>query len=131
MNQVLDARDPLGTRSTMIEEYLRKEKTHKHLIFVLNKVGVVKITVINLYCIYKIIALIFLLYKVDLVPTWVTQRWVAVLSQEVIVIIIASLDISLVQKYIFLMSGADNCIPRQPEPSFWQGCADQSVQATR
>ena len=69
----------------MIEEYLRKEKTHKHLIFVLNKVGVVKITVINLYCIYKIIALIFLLYKVDLVPTWVTQRWVAVLSQEVIV----------------------------------------------
>ena len=85
MNQVLDARDPLGTRSTMIEEYLRKEKTHKHLIFVLNKVGVVKITVINLYCIYKIIALIFLLYKVDLVPTWVTQRWVAVLSQEVIV----------------------------------------------
>jgi len=55
--QVLDARDPLGTRSTMIEEYLRKEKTHKHLIFVLN--------------------------KVDLVPTWVTQRWVAVLSQEV------------------------------------------------
>merc|ERR550534_1478335 len=55
--QVLDARDPLVTRSTMIEEYLRKEKTHKHLIFVLN--------------------------KVDLVPTWVTQRWVAVLSQEV------------------------------------------------
>ena len=36
---------------------MRKEKTHKHLIFVLN--------------------------KVDLVPTWVTQRWVAVLSQEV------------------------------------------------
>lgn len=57
ISQVLDARDPLGTRSTMIEEYLRKEKTHKHLIFVLN--------------------------KVDLVPTWVTQRWVAVLSQEV------------------------------------------------
>merc|ERR1719318_990588 len=40
----------------MIEEYLRKEKTHKHLIFVLN--------------------------KVDLVPTWVTQKWVAILSQE-------------------------------------------------
>jgi nuclear GTP-binding protein len=54
--QVLDARDPLGTRSTMIEEYLKKEKQHKHLIFVLN--------------------------KVDLVPTWVTQRWVATLSAE-------------------------------------------------
>merc|ERR1712012_299204 len=54
--QVLDARDPLGTRSAMVEEYLKKEKQHKHLLFVLN--------------------------KVDLVPTWVTQKWVAVLSQE-------------------------------------------------
>ena len=54
--QVLDARDPLGTRSTMIEEYLKREKQHKHLIFVLN--------------------------KVDLVPTWVTQKWVATLSAE-------------------------------------------------
>uniref|UniRef100_A0A1B0DG85 Nucleolar GTP-binding protein 2 n=1 Tax=Phlebotomus papatasi TaxID=29031 RepID=A0A1B0DG85_PHLPP len=54
--QVLDARDPLGTRSKFIEEFLRKEKPHKHLFLVLN--------------------------KVDLVPTWVTQRWVAILSQE-------------------------------------------------
>ena len=54
--QVLDARDPLGTRSAMVEEYLKKEKQHKHLLFVLN--------------------------KVDLVPTWVTQKWVAILSQE-------------------------------------------------
>jgi len=55
--QVLDARDPLGTRSAMVEEYIKKEKQHKHLFFVLN--------------------------KVDLVPTWVTQKWVAILSQEV------------------------------------------------
>ncbi|XP_059608670.1 nucleolar GTP-binding protein 2 [Phlebotomus argentipes] len=54
--QVLDARDPLGTRSRFIEEFLRKEKPHKHLFLVLN--------------------------KVDLVPTWVTQRWVSVLSRE-------------------------------------------------
>lgn len=54
--QVLDARDPMGTRSKHIENYLRKEKPHKHLMFVLN--------------------------KVDLVPTWVTKRWVAVLSSE-------------------------------------------------
>lgn len=54
--QVLDARDPLGTRSKHIEEFLRKEKPHKHLFFILN--------------------------KVDLVPTWVTQRWVAILSAE-------------------------------------------------
>lgn len=54
--QVLDARDPLGTRSAHVEDYLKREKKHKHLIFILN--------------------------KVDLVPTWVTQRWVQVLSKE-------------------------------------------------
>lgn len=54
--QVLDARDPMGTRSPYIEKYLKKEKPWKHLMFVLN--------------------------KCDLVPTWVTKRWVAVLSQE-------------------------------------------------
>lgn len=54
--QVLDARDPMGTRSKYIEEFLRKEKPHKHLFFILN--------------------------KVDLIPTWVTQRWVAILSAE-------------------------------------------------
>ncbi|XP_015667124.1 nucleolar GTP-binding protein 2 [Protobothrops mucrosquamatus] len=54
--QVLDTRDPMGTRSPHVEAYLKKEKPWKHLIFVLN--------------------------KCDLVPTWVTRRWVAVLSQE-------------------------------------------------
>lgn len=54
--QVLDARDPLGTRSPYLEKYLKTEKPHKHLIFILN--------------------------KVDLVPTWATQRWVAILSKE-------------------------------------------------
>lgn len=46
--QVLDARDPMGTRSKSIETYLKKEKPWKHLIFVLN--------------------------KCDLIPTWVTVR---------------------------------------------------------
>lgn len=54
--QVLDARDPLGTRSKLVEKYLRTEAPHKHLVFVLN--------------------------KVDLVPVWVTQKWVAILSSE-------------------------------------------------
>lgn len=54
--QVLDARDPMGTRSKLVEKYLRTETPHKHLVFVLN--------------------------KVDLVPVWVTQKWVAVLSSE-------------------------------------------------
>ena len=54
--QVLDARDPMGTRSKHIETYMKKEKAHKHMILLLN--------------------------KVDLVPTWVTQKWIALLSAE-------------------------------------------------
>lgn len=54
--QVLDARDPIGTRSKHVEAYLKKNAPHKHLIFVLN--------------------------KCDLVPTWVSSRWVRVLSEE-------------------------------------------------
>lgn len=44
--EVLDARDPMGTRCRRVEQYLRKEKAHKHLVLLLN--------------------------KVDLIPTWVT-----------------------------------------------------------
>ncbi|KAJ1916760.1 GTPase required for pre-60S ribosomal subunit nuclear export and maturation, partial [Tieghemiomyces parasiticus] len=53
---VLDARDPMGTRCKNVEKYLNKEAKHKHLVFLLN--------------------------KVDLVPTWVTARWVKLLSKE-------------------------------------------------
>jgi nuclear GTP-binding protein len=53
---VLDARNPDGTRCKQVEALIKKEKSHKHLIFVLN--------------------------KCDLVPTWITQRWIAILSQE-------------------------------------------------
>lgn len=55
--QVLDARDPMGTRSKHIEEYMRKEKAYKQLVFVLN--------------------------KCDLVPNWSTAGWVATLSKVV------------------------------------------------
>ena len=37
----MDARDPLGTRCRSIEEYIRKEAPHKHLVFVLNKTDLV------------------------------------------------------------------------------------------
>ncbi|KAK9359665.1 NUC091 domain-containing protein [Lipomyces starkeyi] len=53
---VLDARDPLGTRCQSVEQYIKKEAPHKHLIFVLN--------------------------KCDLVPTWVAAAWVKSLSKE-------------------------------------------------
>lgn len=38
---VLDARDPIGTRCTSVEQYMAKETPHKHLIFVLNKCDLV------------------------------------------------------------------------------------------
>ncbi|KAJ1032491.1 hypothetical protein NDA16_000515 [Ustilago loliicola] len=53
---VLDARDPMGTRCRSVEKHIRDDKPHKHLVFLLN--------------------------KVDLVPTWVTARWVKILSKE-------------------------------------------------
>lgn len=43
--QVVDARDPMGTRSKHIEEYLRKEKPYKHLILILNKCDLVPVGV--------------------------------------------------------------------------------------
>eukprot|EP00658_Telonema_sp_P-2_P009792 TRINITY_DN13641_c0_g1_i1.p1 TRINITY_DN13641_c0_g1~~TRINITY_DN13641_c0_g1_i1.p1 ORF type:complete len:641 (+),score=252.65 TRINITY_DN13641_c0_g1_i1:202-2124(+) len=53
---VLDARDPMGTRSPFLEEYMRKEKKYKHFVFVLN--------------------------KCDLIPLWATARWLQILSKD-------------------------------------------------
>ncbi|CCO28708.1 guanine nucleotide binding protein-like 2 (nucleolar) [Rhizoctonia solani AG-1 IB] len=52
---VLDARDPLGTMCKSVTDYLRKEKSHKQVVLLLN--------------------------KCDLVPTWVTARYVSLLSK--------------------------------------------------
>lgn len=54
--QVLDARDPMGTRSRYVENFIKRRCPHKHVIFLLN--------------------------KADLVPTWVSSRWLRVLSRE-------------------------------------------------
>merc|ERR1712232_1311179 len=53
---VLDARDPMGTRCQMLEREMRKNHPHKHIVFLVN--------------------------KVDLVPTWVSRRWVQELTKE-------------------------------------------------
>jgi nuclear GTP-binding protein len=54
--QILDSRNIPGTRSIHIENHLRKNSPHKHLVLVLN--------------------------KCDLVPTWATKKWVKLLSKE-------------------------------------------------
>ncbi len=51
---VIDARNVPGTRCTMIENHISKNASHKHLVFVLN--------------------------KIDLVPNWVAKRWIGELS---------------------------------------------------
>ncbi|KAK9676505.1 hypothetical protein RND81_11G081800 [Saponaria officinalis] len=54
--QVLDARDPQGTRCYHLEKHLKESCSHKHMIFLLN--------------------------KCDLTPTWATKGWLSVLSKE-------------------------------------------------
>jgi nuclear GTP-binding protein len=53
--QVLDARNVPGTRCEHVENHIRKNASHKHLIFVIN--------------------------KCDMVPNWVTKKWVQKLSE--------------------------------------------------
>lgn len=54
--QVLDARNPLGTRCKYLESFMKRECPHKHLVLLLN--------------------------KCDLVPTWATSRWLRILSRD-------------------------------------------------
>ncbi|KAI5061458.1 hypothetical protein GOP47_0023963 [Adiantum capillus-veneris] len=54
--QVLDARDPQGTRCHHLEKHLKENCKHKHLVLLLN--------------------------KCDLVPSWATKGWLHVLSRE-------------------------------------------------
>jgi len=53
---IIDARNVPGTRCTMIERHIRDNASHKHLIFVLN--------------------------KIDLVPNWVAKRWMGELAKD-------------------------------------------------
>lgn len=53
---VLDARDPQGTRCLQLEQEIKKNRSGKHVLFLIN--------------------------KVDLVPTWATRRWVQELTKE-------------------------------------------------
>lgn len=53
---VIDARDPNGTRCYHVEEHLKKHCPQKHIVLVIN--------------------------KCDLVPTWVTKKWVNHLSKD-------------------------------------------------
>lgn len=53
---IIDARNVPGTRCNMIERHIRDNASHKHLVFVLN--------------------------KIDLVPNWVAKRWMGELAKD-------------------------------------------------
>eukprot|EP00915_Cephaloidophora_sp_WS-2016_P008718 GHVH01012169.1.p1 GENE.GHVH01012169.1~~GHVH01012169.1.p1 ORF type:complete len:524 (+),score=81.81 GHVH01012169.1:56-1627(+) len=53
---VIDARDPMGTRCRALENHIKADKPNKHQILVLN--------------------------KVDLVPNYITEKWIKLLSKE-------------------------------------------------
>lgn len=54
--QVLDARDPMGTRSRYLEGFMKRQCPHKHMVLLLN--------------------------KSDLIPTWASARWLHILGKE-------------------------------------------------
>ena len=54
--EVLDSRDPIGTRCKYVETYINKNCPHKHIVYILN--------------------------KCDLVPTWVTASYIKLLSKD-------------------------------------------------
>ena len=54
--EVVDARNVPGTRCEHVEKHVKKNASHKHLVIVIN--------------------------KCDLVPSWVTRKWVKILSKD-------------------------------------------------
>jgi nuclear GTP-binding protein len=54
--EVVDARNIPGTRCYHIEKHIKKNASHKQVIIVIN--------------------------KCDLVPSWVTRKWIKLLSKE-------------------------------------------------
>ncbi|CAG8596840.1 15340_t:CDS:2, partial [Acaulospora morrowiae] len=84
---VLDARDPIGTRCKNVEQHIKKDAPHKHLIFLLN--------------------------KCDLVPTWVTNHVNIVISTRVHVAIIsqARSELLLIER-VTCFEGVESKPPR-------------------
>lgn len=76
--EVLDARDPLGTRAYHVENHLKKQ----YVIFVcLSELALLfTLTFAGYSMRHK--QLILLLNKADLVPTWALKRWLHILSKE-------------------------------------------------
>lgn len=92
--QVLDARDPQGTRCYHLEKHLKEHCKQKKLILLLNKVGILMFwyaldfmyptTLLLDSSYWKYIFILIL--QCDLIPESVTKRWCKVLSGEYITV---------------------------------------------
>ncbi|OEH73899.1 nucleolar GTP-binding protein [Cyclospora cayetanensis] len=71
--QVVDARDPMGTRR--LERYLKGQRSAKHLVLVINKAS-------NLRTIKRSTEMLRPNVEVDLVPPRVARHWLQQLSKE-------------------------------------------------
>lgn len=59
--QVLDARDPEGTRCRFLEQHIRKNARHKHLLLLLNKCDLVSDLLLPNSSMYKQLVMLMLL----------------------------------------------------------------------
>jgi len=75
--QVLDARDPMGTRSKYIEQTLKKNSPHKHMILVLNKCDLVPV-----WATVRFLKINYWVLRYNFDPAFSKVRWVGILSQE-------------------------------------------------
>ena len=95
--QVIDARDPQGTRCYHLERHLKEHCKHKHMILLLNKVSwffsfcgfcniyLRKMLLVQLKLLVNIDNLVLsrsLFLQCDLIPAWATKGWLRVLSKE-------------------------------------------------
>ncbi|KAK6134511.1 hypothetical protein DH2020_031745 [Rehmannia glutinosa] len=89
--QVLDARDPQGTRCYHLERHLKEHCKHKHMILLLNKVSASYLHVFEsisslVFSEPLPLTLIFTIFsshwQCDLVPAWATKGWLRILSKE-------------------------------------------------
>lgn len=82
--EVLDARDPLGTRCTDMERMVMQAGPNKHLVLLLNKIGKFFISLYSWISFLRVVSLLFVTDSLcpDLVPREAAEKWLKYLREE-------------------------------------------------